>query len=146
MRSGAGLGGGAGAGRDALPGGAAAGGCAGSGPRWDVAGGCWDPSGDGAPRYFFYCLPGPCEPLPPALLLPPPAALPDGAAPTAAGDAGPALGGGSRRFPQAIIVGVKKGGTRALLEFLRVHPGVRAVGAEPHFFDRCYEKGLRWYR
>ncbi|XP_039587778.1 heparan sulfate glucosamine 3-O-sulfotransferase 6, partial [Passer montanus] len=55
-------------------------------------------------------------------------------------------GGGSRRFPQAIIVGVKKGGTRALLEFLRAHPGVRAVGAEPHFFDRCYEKGLRWYR
>ncbi|KAF7237520.1 Heparan sulfate glucosamine 3-O-sulfotransferase 6, partial [Varanus komodoensis] len=53
---------------------------------------------------------------------------------------------GSRRFPQAIIVGVKKGGTRALLEFLRIHPDVRAVGAEPHFFDRCYEKGLLWYR
>ncbi|KAM6379124.1 LOW QUALITY PROTEIN: heparan sulfate glucosamine 3-O-sulfotransferase 6 [Pluvialis apricaria] len=98
--------------------------------------------------YFFYCLPGPCEPLPPALLLPPPAALP----PRRRGGGGGggrgagAAGGGSRRFPQAIIVGVKKGGTRALLEFLRAHPGVRAVGAEPHFFDRCYEKGLRWYR
>lgn len=53
---------------------------------------------------------------------------------------------GSKKFPQAIIIGVKKGGTRALLEFLRVHPDVRAVGAEPHFFDRCYDKGLGWYR
>lgn len=53
---------------------------------------------------------------------------------------------GTKEFPQAIIIGVKKGGTRALLEFLRVHPDVRAVGAEPHFFDRFYEKGLQWYR
>lgn len=53
---------------------------------------------------------------------------------------------GSKKFPQAIIIGVKKGGTRALLEFLRVHPDVRAVGAEPHFFDRFYDKGLEWYR
>ncbi|XP_074871113.1 heparan sulfate glucosamine 3-O-sulfotransferase 3A1-like [Carettochelys insculpta] len=56
------------------------------------------------------------------------------------------LGEGSKRLPQAIIVGVKKGGTRALLEFLRVHPDVRAAGAEPHFFDRGYERGLAWYR
>ncbi|XP_076839282.1 heparan sulfate glucosamine 3-O-sulfotransferase 6 [Brachyhypopomus gauderio] len=53
---------------------------------------------------------------------------------------------GDKEFPRAIIIGVKKGGTRALLEFLRVHPDVRAVGAEPHFFDRFYEKGLEWYR
>uniref|UniRef100_A0A8C3GI93 Sulfotransferase n=1 Tax=Cairina moschata TaxID=8855 RepID=A0A8C3GI93_CAIMO len=56
------------------------------------------------------------------------------------------LGEGSKRLPQAVIIGVKKGGTRALLEFLRVHPDVRAVGAEPHFFDRNYERGLAWYR
>ncbi|XP_008853908.1 heparan sulfate glucosamine 3-O-sulfotransferase 3B1 [Nannospalax galili] len=55
-------------------------------------------------------------------------------------------GFGSKQLPQAIIIGVKKGGTRALLEFLRVHPDVRAVGAEPHFFDRSYHKGLAWYR
>ncbi|XP_009078201.1 PREDICTED: LOW QUALITY PROTEIN: heparan sulfate glucosamine 3-O-sulfotransferase 3B1-like, partial [Acanthisitta chloris] len=54
-------------------------------------------------------------------------------------------GSGTKRLPQAIIIGVKKGGTRALLEFLRVHPDVRAVGAEPHFFDRNYERGLAWY-
>lgn len=55
-------------------------------------------------------------------------------------------GAGSKKLPQAIIIGVKKGGTRALLEFLRVHPDIRAVGAEPHFFDRNYENGLEWYR
>ncbi|XP_060696965.1 heparan sulfate glucosamine 3-O-sulfotransferase 2-like [Hemiscyllium ocellatum] len=53
---------------------------------------------------------------------------------------------GSKRLPLAIIVGVKKGGTRAVLEFIRVHPEVRALGTEPHFFDRHYEKGLEWYR
>lgn len=57
-----------------------------------------------------------------------------------------ASGSGRRRFPQALIVGVKKGGTRALLEFLRLHPDIRALGSEPHFFDRCYERGLAWYR
>ena len=53
---------------------------------------------------------------------------------------------GTKKIPQALIIGVKKGGTRALLEFLRIHPDVRAVGAEPHFFDRFYDKGLEWYR
>jgi len=53
---------------------------------------------------------------------------------------------GVRRLPQAIIIGVKKGGTRALLEFLRIHPDVRAPGPEVHFFDRNYERGLDWYR
>lgn len=55
-------------------------------------------------------------------------------------------GSETKKLPQAIIIGVKKGGTRALLEFLRVHPDIRAVGAEPHFFDRNYDKGLEWYR
>ncbi|XP_071763747.2 heparan sulfate (glucosamine) 3-O-sulfotransferase 3-like [Centroberyx gerrardi] len=52
----------------------------------------------------------------------------------------------SRRLPQALIIGVKKGGTRALLEFLRLHPDIRALGSEPHFFDRHYARGLDWYR
>lgn len=55
-------------------------------------------------------------------------------------------GSGIKKLPQAVIIGVKKGGTRALLEFLRVHPDIRAVGAEPHFFDRNYQQGLDWYR
>ncbi|XP_077482761.1 heparan sulfate (glucosamine) 3-O-sulfotransferase 3-like [Stigmatopora argus] len=52
----------------------------------------------------------------------------------------------TRRLPQALIIGVKKGGTRALLEFLRLHPDIRALGSEPHFFDRHYTRGLEWYR
>lgn len=51
-----------------------------------------------------------------------------------------------QRLPQVIIIGVKKGGTRALLEFLRIHPNIRAVGQEVHYFDRNYERGLDWYR
>ncbi|KAL3875869.1 hypothetical protein ACJMK2_033778 [Sinanodonta woodiana] len=52
----------------------------------------------------------------------------------------------TRRLPHAIIIGVKKGGTRALLEYLRLHPQIKATGPEPHFFDDNYEKGLEWYR
>ncbi|XP_063229574.1 heparan sulfate glucosamine 3-O-sulfotransferase 3A1 isoform X2 [Bacillus rossius redtenbacheri] len=52
----------------------------------------------------------------------------------------------SRKLPDALIIGVKKGGTRALLEFIRLHPDVRAAGNEVHFFDRFYHKGFRWYR
>ena len=51
-----------------------------------------------------------------------------------------------RRLPQVIIIGVKKCGTRALLEFLKLHPKVKAPGPEPHFFDRYYHLGLNWYR
>nr|XP_054763110.1 uncharacterized protein LOC129269626 [Lytechinus pictus] len=52
----------------------------------------------------------------------------------------------SKRFPQAIIIGVKKGGTRALLNFISLHPDVAAATREMHFFDRYYDKGLEWYR
>lgn len=55
-------------------------------------------------------------------------------------------GAARRRLPQALIIGVKKGGTRALLEFLRLHPDVKAVGPETHFFDRYYHRGVEWYR
>ncbi|KAM6898036.1 heparan sulfate glucosamine 3-O-sulfotransferase 2-like [Lycodopsis pacificus] len=53
---------------------------------------------------------------------------------------------GNKKLPNAIIVGVKKGGTRAVLEFIRIHPDVRAAGTETHFFDRHYDRGLEWYR
>ena len=33
-------------------------------------------------------------------------------------------GGGERRLPAAIVIGARKGGTRALLEFLALHPQV----------------------
>ncbi|XP_070846809.1 heparan sulfate glucosamine 3-O-sulfotransferase 3A1-like [Chaetodon trifascialis] len=81
-----------------------------------------------------------------SLILPPPDLVASRkVSPRFAGKLSP-LGEGSKKLPQALIIGVKKGGTRALLEFLRVHPDIRAVGAEPHFFDRNYENGLEWYR
>jgi [heparan sulfate]-glucosamine 3-sulfotransferase 3 len=52
----------------------------------------------------------------------------------------------SRQLPSALIIGVKKGGTRALLEFMRLHPDIRAAGSEVHFFDYHYAKGFHWYR
>lgn len=52
----------------------------------------------------------------------------------------------NRHLPGTLIIGVKKSGTRALLEFVRLHPDVRAAGCEVHFFDRHYAKGLHWYR
>ncbi|KAK9883080.1 hypothetical protein WA026_001282 [Henosepilachna vigintioctopunctata] len=53
---------------------------------------------------------------------------------------------GLRQLPTALIIGVKKGGTRALLEFIRIHPDIRAAGSEVHFFDKNYFKGFQWYR
>ncbi|KAL4708696.1 hypothetical protein ACJJTC_017375 [Scirpophaga incertulas] len=52
----------------------------------------------------------------------------------------------TKKLPDALIIGVKKCGTRALLEFLRLHPDVRAAGSEVHFFDKFYHKGFEWYR
>jgi len=53
-----------------------------------------------------------------------------------------------RRLPQCLIIGVRKGGTRALLEFLNLHPDVQAERREVHFFDRDtrYKRGIEWYR
>lgn len=53
-----------------------------------------------------------------------------------------------KRLPNAIIIGVRKGGTRALLEFLKIHPKIKACPTEVHFFDnrRKYQLGLDWYQ
>lgn len=53
-----------------------------------------------------------------------------------------------KRLPNSIIIGVRKGGTRALLEFLKIHPKIKACAAEVHFFDKNknYQLGLDWYR
>ncbi|XP_061490340.1 heparan sulfate glucosamine 3-O-sulfotransferase 1-like [Rhineura floridana] len=56
--------------------------------------------------------------------------------------------GTSRRIPHTIIIGVRKGGTRALLEMLDVHPNIVVAATEVHFFDwdENYMKGIDWYR
>lgn len=53
-----------------------------------------------------------------------------------------------RRLPQALIVGVRKCGTRALLEMLFLHTQIQKAAGEVHFFDRDenYSRGLDWYR
>lgn len=54
---------------------------------------------------------------------------------------------GEQRFPQAIIIGVKKGGTRALIDMLKSHPQIVSPKGEIHFFDRdeMFKKGISWY-
>lgn len=49
---------------------------------------------------------------------------------------------------QCLIIGVRKCGTRALLEMLYLHPRIQKAAGEVHFFDRDenYLKGLEWYR
>ncbi|KAF1766230.1 hypothetical protein GCK72_006186 [Caenorhabditis remanei] len=51
-----------------------------------------------------------------------------------------------KKFPSALIVGVRKGGTRALLDAIALHPKVRIVRRETHFFDANYSLGYDWYR
>ncbi|XP_058651961.1 heparan sulfate (glucosamine) 3-O-sulfotransferase 1-like1 [Onychostoma macrolepis] len=67
------------------------------------------------------------------------------------GTIGPSLvppPGTSKHAPHSIIIGVRKGGTRALLEMLDIHPDVAAAATELHFFDwdENYAKGFEWYR
>ena len=53
-----------------------------------------------------------------------------------------------QRLPKALIIGIRKGGTRALINSLSRHPNVRACYRELHFFDRLenYHLGLDWYK
>ncbi|CAG5104956.1 Oidioi.mRNA.OKI2018_I69.chr1.g1705.t1.cds [Oikopleura dioica] len=53
-----------------------------------------------------------------------------------------------KRFPKAIIVGVRKCGTRALLQFCGLHPQIVHAEREIHFFNdkENFQKGTTWYR
>ncbi|XP_065343084.1 heparan sulfate glucosamine 3-O-sulfotransferase 5 [Cloeon dipterum] len=70
-------------------------------------------------------------------------------------DFGDGSGGGrsrserpQRRLPHVLIIGVRKCGTRALLEMLNLHPRIVKASGEVHFFDRDdnYRRGLEFYR
>ncbi|XP_072549413.1 heparan sulfate glucosamine 3-O-sulfotransferase 1 [Salminus brasiliensis] len=54
---------------------------------------------------------------------------------------------GTRHLPDIIIIGVRKGGTRALIEMLSLHDGIAAAQSEVHFFDweSHFQQGLGWY-
>jgi hypothetical protein len=52
-----------------------------------------------------------------------------------------------RPLPNALIIGVMKGGTTTLNAWLRCHPEVAfSAVKEVHFFDKYYHRGLGWYR
>eukprot|EP00095_Tigriopus_kingsejongensis_P004383 snap_masked-scaffold1072_size64607-processed-gene-0.7 protein:Tk04383 transcript:snap_masked-scaffold1072_size64607-processed-gene-0.7-mRNA-1 annotation:"hypothetical protein DAPPUDRAFT_53873" len=52
------------------------------------------------------------------------------------------------RLPECIVIGVRKGGTRALLDMINLHSKVKIAKSEVHFFDSetNYQLGLDWYR
>ena len=51
-------------------------------------------------------------------------------------------------LPSCIVIGVRKGGTRALLDMIGLHSKVKVARNEVHFFDKedNYAKGLEWYK
>ncbi|KAI1727600.1 sulfotransferase domain-containing protein [Ditylenchus destructor] len=53
-----------------------------------------------------------------------------------------------QRTPDCLIIGVRKGGTRALLDSLALHPQIAVARKEVHFFDRDenYNRGKNWYK
>jgi hypothetical protein len=53
---------------------------------------------------------------------------------------------GPRAMPHFILVGAQKSGTSSMFAYLRQHPQiVRPVFKELYYFDRHYQRGLRWY-
>jgi hypothetical protein len=52
-----------------------------------------------------------------------------------------------RPLPNAVILGGMKCGTTSLNAWLRDHPGVAFSSVkETHYFDKHYQRGVRWYR
>lgn len=54
----------------------------------------------------------------------------------------------NQHLPHCIIIGVRKAGTRALLEYLSLHPDIAVSHKEQHFFnvDDRYKMGVEYYR
>ena len=51
-----------------------------------------------------------------------------------------------RRLPHCVIIGEMKCGTRALLDYIGLHPDIAIAPSETKFFHNYYFKGLEWYR
>ena len=53
-----------------------------------------------------------------------------------------------KRLPDCILIGVRKGGTRALIEMLGLHSKIKIAHDEIHFFDDelRYKQGREWYK
>jgi len=54
--------------------------------------------------------------------------------------------GAARAMPHFIVIGAQKSGTSSIFSYLKQHPQViRPIFKEPYFFDRHYDRGLKWY-
>ena len=51
-----------------------------------------------------------------------------------------------KRFPKCVIIGIQKCGTKAVAEFLKIHPNISIDSRQTYFFSQQYNKGLEWYR
>ena len=51
-----------------------------------------------------------------------------------------------QKLPEVILIGTSKSGTRALINYLGLHPSIAMPGPEIHFFDENYHRGYEWYR
>ena len=58
---------------------------------------------------------------------------------------GPTKSKMKRRIPNIINFGFSKCGTRALLQFMGLHPEIAIANHEVNFFNKYYEKGVNWY-
>ena len=57
------------------------------------------------------------------------------------------LTSGLRALPDFVIIGAMRAGTSTLYRYLRYHPQTKGCPPyEVHFFDRVYDKGVKWYR
>lgn len=63
-------------------------------------------------------------------------------------DSEEATGEAVKKLPDALIIGARKGGTRALITFLAMHPKIVTTGDEVQFFNNneSYAKGIDWYK
>ncbi|MEC4983318.1 MAG: sulfotransferase domain-containing protein [Oscillatoria sp. PMC 1068.18] len=57
------------------------------------------------------------------------------------------LTSGIRRLPDFIIIGVAKGGTTSLFQYLATHPQIAfSTAKETDYFYKHFDKGLSWYK
>ena len=52
-----------------------------------------------------------------------------------------------RRLPKVLVIGAKKSGTGALMQFMGMHPNITSDWGEGHYFDtdELYNRGLKMY-
>ena len=56
------------------------------------------------------------------------------------------MAGVPRAMPNFIVIGAQKSGTSSMFAYLKQHPQIiRPIFKELYYFDRHYQRGLRWY-